>query len=119
MPPKYHHGIKATWWFLEAENPLSLQEPPRWEMYNFPMGRGSCYNTLPDYVQWPDLLGHGSCSITLASLDRSFEEECCSHMVDMLKESLLTLPPLLIDVQSYLDPSLQSCCEEDPLYNLS
>ncbi len=48
-------------------------------------------DTLPDYVPQPDPSGHVPCSITLASLDRSFEEGHRSRTIDVQVESA---PPL-------------------------
>ncbi len=76
-------------------------------------------DSLPDYVPQPDPSGHAPCSIALASLDRSFEEERCSHAIDVQVESALPLSPLLLGVQTFLDRYLQGRREEDPIYDLS
>ena len=47
-------------------------------------------DTLSDYVLEPDPLGHAPCSIALAMLDHSFEEEHRSHTIN-LKVELATL----------------------------
>ena len=74
---------------------------------------------LLDYVPQPDPSGHAPCSIALASLDRSFEEERCLCTVDMQIESALPLSPLLLGVQSFLDRYLQDRHEEDLILDLS
>ena len=52
------------------------------------------------------------CSIALASVDRSFEEERHSCTIDLQVMLVLPLGP-------FLDCHLQSCCKEDPVYDLS
>ena len=53
---------------------------------------------LLDYVPQPDPSGHAPCSIALALLDRSFEEERRSRPIDVQVESALPLSPLLLCV---------------------
>ncbi len=76
-------------------------------------------DTLLDYVPQPDPSGHMPCSIALASLDRSFEEERRSRALDVQVESALPLSPVLLGVQTFLDRHLQGRREEDPIYDLS
>ena len=76
-------------------------------------------DSLSDNVLQPDHLGVESCSITLESLDRSFEEERRTHMLDLQVESVLPLSHLVVGVQSYLDRYLQGCQEEDPVYDVT
>ena len=56
-------------------------------------------DTLLDYVPQPDPSGHAPCSIALALLDCSFEEERRSRMINVQVESVLPLSPLLLGVQ--------------------
>ncbi len=72
-----------------------------------------------DDVPQPDPSGHAPCSIALALLDHSFEEERRSHTIDVQVESALPLSQLLLGVQSFLDRYLHGCHEEDPIFDLS
>ncbi len=74
---------------------------------------------LLDYVPQPDPSGHAPCSIVQASLDCYFEEEYCSHTIDLHVESALPLSPLLLGMQASLDRYLQDHCEEVPVSDLS
>ena len=68
--------------------------------------------TLLDYVPQPDPSGHVPCSIRVACLDCSFEEEHRSCTIDVQEKSALRLSPLLARY-------LQGQREEDPVFNLS
>ncbi len=75
--------------------------------------------SLPDYVAQPDPADSGSCSLALASLDRSFEEDRRSRAVDQMVESALPLSPLLVGAQQALDRHLQGRAPDVPLYSVS
>ncbi len=76
-------------------------------------------DTLLDYVPQLDPSGHAPCSIMLASLDHSFQEEHRSCTIDLQVQSALPLGPLLLGVQSFLDHYLLGHCAEDPVYDVS